>query len=147
VIGGFLKIGNMDSNRFKVKVARRLLLLSRLYVESTLTNTLTEVVELGATHFAAAGDFNLSNTWCVKWEYALNAFARRDLANGVGCVDAASFFADAKTGEDLDTLFSALNNTCVDFQAVTDVEICDVFDLLLFDFIDDIHGCVELEED
>jgi len=137
----------MVSNRFEVKIEMSLLLLSRLYVESTLANTFTEVVELGATHFAAAGNFNLSNTRCVKWEYTLNAFARRNLTNGVGCVDAASFFADAKTREDLDTLFSALNNTCVDFQAVTDVEICDVFDLLLFDFIDDIHGYVELEKD
>ena len=70
----------------------------------------------------------------------LYAFTGRDLTNSVGGIDAAAFFADAKTCKNLKALFASFYHAGVNFKAVTNVEVCDVFELLVFDFIDDVHG-------
>lgn len=44
-------------------------------VEGAFAYAIAEVVELGATHLATAGDFDLGNTRCVQGENPLNTFA------------------------------------------------------------------------
>jgi len=84
-----------------MSVLLKLLSLGRFDEKCTLTHTVTEVVELGTTYFTTASDFNLGNTWCMKWEDTLDALTGGNFTHGVGCIDTAAFFADAKTSKDL----------------------------------------------
>ena len=82
----------------------------------------------------------------MKGEDALDAFSVGDLADGECGVDAAAAFCDDEACEDLDALFAAFDNAAVNFYGVTDVGADDVFlELLLFDFLDDVHGGVVAE--
>lgn len=116
-------------------------LVSALDEKGALTNTVAEVVKLGAADFAFVGYFDLGDTWCVNWEYTLDTFAVRNLTDSECCVDAAAAFGDNETCEDLDALFATFDNAAMDFDGVTYVWDDDVFlELLLFDFFDDCHG-------
>lgn len=116
-------------------------LSSALDEEGAFADPLAEVMKLGATHLAFVGYFDLGNTWSVNWEYALDAFAIRNLTNCECSVDAAAAFGDHETCEDLDALFATFNHSAMDFHGVAHVERGDVlFELLLFDFLDDVHG-------
>ena len=112
-----------------------------LHQGRTLAYAGAEVVEFRATHFAAAGDFDLSDTWCVNGENTLHAFAVGNFANGERRIDAVAFATDDQTGEDLNALFATFHNAAMHFDGISYVEVGDVrFQLLVFDFSDDVHG-------
>lgn len=100
-----------------------------------------EVVEAGATDFAEADDFNFGDLWGVEREDAFDALAIRDFADGVSGVEAGAFAGDDEAGVDLDTLFVTFDDAAVHFDGVSHTEFWDVrFELLLFEFGNDIHG-------
>lgn len=117
-----------------------LLALGGFDKQGAFADAIAEVIEFGAADLAAARDLDQGDAWSVQREHALDAFAGGNFAHGVGGIDAAAFSRDTEAGKDLDTLFAPLDHAGVDFEAVTDLEVGDVFDLLLFDFIDDVHG-------
>ena len=113
----------------------------RLHQGRTLAHARAQVVELGATHFAAVRHLDLSDTGCVNGENALHAFAVGNFANGERRIDAVAFATDDQTGEDLNALFATFHNAAMHFDGISYVEVGDVrFQLLVFDFSDDVHG-------
>lgn len=118
-------------------------LVCALDEEGALADAVAEVVKLRATDFAFVRYFDLCDTRCVEWENTLDAFTIGNFPNGERCVDAAAAFCDDKTCEDLDALFATFDNAAMDFDGVTYVRGDNVFlELLLFDFLDDVHGGV-----
>lgn len=94
-----------------------------------------------AADFATGADFDLGDTWGVERENALDALAIRNFTDGESFVDAAATLGDHETCEDLDTLFASLNHAAMDLDGITHIRIYDVcFELLLLDFLNDIHG-------
>ena len=124
----------------ELEVLLALLTLGGFDKQGAFADAIAEVIEFGAADFATAGDLDQGDAWSVQRENAFDAFTGGNFAHGVGCVDAATFSCDTEAGKDLDTLFTTLDHTGVDFEAVTYFKVGDVFDLLLFDFIDDVHG-------
>lgn len=114
--------------------------------QGALANALTEIMQLCAADFAFVGDFNLRDTRRVKREYAFDTFAIGNFADGKSGVDAAATLCDDEASKDLDTLLTSFDNPAMNFDGVSDVERGEVgFELLLFDFPDNIHGrgCVK----
>jgi len=98
-------------------------------------------VKFGTADFAFCGDLDFGDTWGVKWENAFDTFAVRYFTDGESSIDAATAFCDYEACEDLDTLFAAFDNPAMDFYGVANAEGGNIlFDLLLFDFLDDVHG-------
>jgi hypothetical protein len=77
----------------------------------------------------------------VERETTLDAFAVGNLADGERGVHASATTGDHNAGENLDTLLAAFDNAGVDLDRIADIEVNDVrFQLLLLDFLDDVHG-------
>ena len=80
----------------------------------------------------------------MELENPLYSFAVGDFSYREGFVNGAASFGDDQPRKDLDTLLAALSNMGVYFYTVAYVEIGDVLlELLLFDFLDDVHGSDE----
>ncbi len=80
----------------------------------------------------------------MKLEYPFYAFAVGYFSYGEGFVNGAASFGNDQAREDLDPLLVAFPDEGVDFHGVAHVEIGDVLlELLLFDFLDDVHGFEE----
>jgi hypothetical protein len=99
--------------------------------EGALADPLAEIVKFGATHFATVGDFDFRDPRGVEREYALDAFAVGNLADGEGGVHAGTATGENDASEDLDALFTTFNNPAMDLHGVADVEIGDVLLQLL----------------
>ena len=97
-----------------------------LDLDRALADAVTEVVELGATNFAPGDDFDLGNAGAVHRVDALNSGSVGNLANGEGLVDSAASFGENDALEDLDPLLAALDDSVVDFDGITDVEVGDL---------------------
>jgi hypothetical protein len=117
--------------------------VSAFHEDRTLTNALAEVMKFGTADFAFGDHFDFCDTRGVEREYALDTFAVGNFTNGERGVDAGSAFGDNDACEDLDALFSAFDNAAMHFDRVAYIEFCNVLvELLLFDFLDDIHDLV-----
>lgn len=98
-------------------------------------------MKLRTADFATGADFDLGDTWGVKREYTLDAFTVGNFADRESFVDAAAALGDDETSEDLDALFATFNHAAMDLDGITHIRIYDVcFELLLLDFLNDIHG-------
>ena len=111
-----------------------------------LAGPAAQVVQLRAPHAAAAHHLDLGDLRAVEREDALDALAVADLAYGEGAVDAAVRARDAHALERLDALAGALDHLDADADGVAGRELRDraavgeLRDLLLLEFLDDIHG-------
>ena len=75
----------------------------------------------------------------MQGEYALNAIAERDTADGEGFTDVGSVLGDHDAGKHLDTLGGSFNDLGVNLDGIADLEVrYFVFQLLLFDSIDNL---------
>jgi len=109
-----------------------------LHQEGALADAVAKVVQLGAADFATAGNFDFRDAWGVHGEYALDAFAVGDFADGKRSVHSGTFTGDHEASENLNAFFASFNNPAVDFYRIADVEILDFwFELFLFDFLND----------
>jgi len=119
-------------------------LASALDEQSAFADAAAEVMKFGAADFAAVDDFDFGDAWGVDWENALDAFAVGDFPDGEGSVHAGTAAGDDQAFENLDTLFAAFHHAAMDFHGITDIERGDVlFQLLLLDLINDIHGMLQ----
>src|SRR5690606_27638623 len=111
-----------------------------------LAATIAQVVELGATDLAAANDFDAFDERRVNREYALDAFAVGDLANGEALVDAAARTGDADAFLGLYAGTGAFANADVDADGVAGFEFrqlalgFDLGGLFGFQLLDNVHG-------
>src|SRR3954469_10281885 len=105
-----------------------------------------QVIELGATHLAAAHDLDRVDHWRVERENALDPLAIGNLAHREALVDAAARARDAKALIGLYARPLALDDLDIDDQRVARTEIRDflagseLFDLLLLDLLQQVHG-------
>src|SRR4051794_19938884 len=84
-----------------------------------LAAQLAQVVELGATDVALANQLNAVDAGAVEREYALDAFAVADLADGEAGVHAGVPAGDANALIGLDALARAFDDLHVDAQRIT----------------------------
>lgn len=126
--------------RERLRIVREKSAVSGFYQESAFANAGAQVVKFSATNFAAVGDFDLCDPWCVDWEYTLNAFAVGNFTNGERSVYAGSAHGDNNASKNLNPLFAAFDNAGVNLNGIAYAEFGNVlFQLLLLDFFDDVH--------
>src|SRR5262249_53341322 len=105
----------------------------------------TQIIELRAPHLASAHDHDRVNHRRIEWEYALHAFAIRDLADCEVLVDPAARAADANAFVGLHAGFVAFDHLDVDKKGVTRLKVGNFLtgrkflDLLFFELLDDVH--------
>ena len=105
-----------------------------------LTNSVAEIVELGATDITAADNLDLRDTGAVDREDTLDALAGLDTADGESLLDAGTASRDHDALELLDTLIVALDDLNRNFNGIADVELVTVLTNLLFtDFVQYRH--------
>src|SRR6185369_6192083 len=110
-----------------------------------LTGATAQVVELGATHVAAAHDLDLVDDRRIKREDALDAFAERNLADGEAGADALVRAGDAHAFERLDAGAVAFDDLHADTERVTGAEFGDLllggqcFNGLALEGLDQVH--------
>ena len=85
-----------------------------------------QVVELGATHVAAADELDVVDDRRVDRELSLDADLERDLADVECLADSVTVSADNNTLENLDSAAVTFNNVDVNLHRVTDAEVGDV---------------------
>jgi len=108
---------------------------------SALADAITQVVELGAPDVTASGNLNLLDLRRVQRERALDANAKRLLADRKGLARTVALALDDDALKDLGTATSAFDHLEVDTQAVTSVELRDSAELCsLQGFNDGAHG-------
>src|SRR5690606_31592203 len=77
---------------------------------SSLTAEVTQVVKLRAANLTTTNNFNAFNQWRVNWEYALYAFAVRNLTYCKALVDAAARTSNANAFVSLYTCTVTFSN-------------------------------------
>ena len=116
-------------------------LVCALDLERSLPDPAAQVVELGAAHLSTVGNFNLGNPRRVHLEDPLDTLSVGYFPNGECGVNGAAPLGDDYPCKYLDPLLVSLAHEGMDLYRVTDVESSNVFlELLLFDFLDDVHG-------
>lgn len=112
--------------------------------KGALADAAAKIMKFGAADFATVDDLNFGNARGMDWENALDAFTVGDFPNGEGSVHAGAAAGDDQAFKNLDTLFAAFHHAAMDFHGITDIERGDVlFQLLLLDLINDIHGMLQ----
>ena len=112
---------------------------------SRLAATIAQVVQLGATDLTAANDVDAFDQRRVNREYALDAFAVGDLANGEALVDAAARTSDADAFIGLHAGTGTFCHAHVDAERVTCGKFrkgtlgFDLGGLFGFQLLDDVH--------
>src|SRR5262249_2387571 len=105
-----------------------------------------QVIELGAAHLAAAHDLDRVDHRRIERKHALHALAIRNLAHGEIFVEPVAGAADAHALVGLHAGALALDHLDVDDHRIARGEIRNVlaggqlFDLLLLELLDQIHG-------
>ena len=88
-----------------------------------LTNSITEIEELGTSNLTASDNLYLLNSGRVDGEGLLNAATVSNVANGEGLGDAATVLADNGTLKNLNSLSGTLFDLVVNLYGVTNVEL------------------------
>ena len=94
-------------------------LFASLFNSCVLTDLVSKVVKLGASDLTAASDFKFGNVWRVNWECSFDADSARNFAKGNRFCDAAVLDCDAKTFEQLKSLFVAFTNAYVYLNGIS----------------------------
>ena len=97
-----------------------------------LALAMTEIIELRAARAALLFYLYLRNPGGMNREDALNALTVRNAPDGKILIEAASLPPDYNAGENLDSLFVALDHPSVDPYAIAHFEFGNVSFLLLF---------------
>lgn len=112
-----------------------------LHVRSGLADTITKVIQLGATNFALLDDFDLRQLRGMNLEYTLDTFSVGDLANGEGFVEARPAASEDDSLENLDSFLTTLDNARVNVDGISLRKLGNfVFHLLALDFINHVHN-------
>src|SRR5690349_3951760 len=110
---------------------------------SRLARTLTQVVQLGATHVTAAFHFDRSDQRRIQLERTLNTFTRRDLTNDEVRVQAAVTTRNDDAFVCLGALAVAFDDVDADDDGVARCEIrngaAEARDFFLFELLNQIH--------
>ena len=106
----------------------------------SLTNAVTQVVQLGAADIAVAHGLDLLDGGRVDGEHLLHADTVGQAADGDGLLDTAVLLGDNSTLEDLDTLTSAVLDLHVHADGVAHQHLGYFLELLLVQCFDEIHG-------
>src|SRR5438874_4695600 len=110
-----------------------------------LAAQLTQVIQLGATHLAAAHNLDRVDHGRHHGKYALDAFAVGDLANGEALVEPAAGTADADAFIGLHAGALAFDHLDVDDHGVAGAEFRDrlgrrqFIELLFFELLNEVH--------
>src|SRR3954471_14693852 len=105
-----------------------------------------QIIQLGATHLAAAHELDRVDHRRVQREHALHAFAVRDLADREALVESAARAADADALIGLNAGALAFDDLDVDDHGVARLEVRNLasggqFFLLLFlELLNEVHG-------
>ena len=106
----------------------------------SLTDAVTQVVQLGAAHLTNTDDLDAGHVGGVQGEGLLHAATVGNTADGEGLGDAAAVLSDNGTLEDLDSLAVALFDLVLDTNGVTDLEGGDsLLQLLIGKSLNQIH--------
>ena len=97
---------------------------------SSLTDSVTQIVELAAANLTAANDLNVNNVRAVERENSLYAYAVRKTANGEGLSYAGTTASDHGALEHLDSFSLTLTDIYAYLYGIADLEFRDV--LFLF---------------
>ena len=89
---------------------------------SSLTNSVSEVVQLSSANLTVSDNLNLFNRRRVEREYSLNATAVCNTSNCESLVDAAVLLSDNCTLEYLDTELVAFLDLYANLYKVTDFD-------------------------
>ena len=118
----------------------RIELVDLLLNLGSLTNAVTQVVQLSAAHLTNADNLDTGYVGGVQGEGLLHATTVGNTADGEGLRDAAAVLGDNGTLEDLDSLAVALFDLVLDTNGVTDLEGGDsLLQLLIGKSLNQIH--------
>jgi hypothetical protein len=81
-----------------------------------------QIEQTGPPDMSVGDDLDLLNPRIMQREGLLDAYAVRDLPNGVGGIHSAIFTPNNDTLKNLDTLFISFDDTNVDLNVVTGTE-------------------------
>ena len=110
----------------------------------TLTNALTDVVELSAANLTGSDEFNLDNVGRMERERLFNAATICNTSYGEGLRDTTAVLCNNGTLEDLDSLPCALFDTVVNLNGATDLDYRGILlNLLIYKSLNLIH-CLAL---
>lgn len=87
---------------------------------------MAQEVQLGAANGPLALDFDFGDPRRVKREHPLDTLAVGNAADGEIGIQSKTLATDHDAGINLDTLFVAFDNACVNFDGVTDLEVSDI---------------------
>src|SRR5437868_7131115 len=103
---------------------RRLLLVAAAFLEARrFAGAITEVVQLGTTHHAAALDFDLGNARRMERKLSLDALVQNDPPHREHLAAARATASDHNARKNLDALFVAFQDLCMHIDRVPNVEI------------------------
>src|SRR5262249_42344986 len=88
-----------------------------------LSDSLAQIIKLGAAHAAGALHFHLGNFRRMNGENALDTFALHDAANSERLAHAFAAPADDRAAEDLYALLLSFQDALVNIHLIADVEI------------------------
>ena len=108
------------------------MILEQLLDLSSLTNSVTQIVELCSANLTVSYELNLVNCRAVQRENTLDTAAVRYTSNGKGLADATVLLGNDSTLEDLDTALLALLDTNVYLYGITDLDLGSIL----------LHACV-----
>ncbi len=110
-----------------------------LFDTSSLTSTLTQVVQFSFTNGTTTFNSNAVDYWGVSLEYTLNTFAVGNLTNSECRVQTAVTDSDNHALECLQTFFATFNDPYLHFHGITRTECRYVlFHLLLFKLLNNV---------